>query len=117
MASVAFSVYLSHKLVIHSVIQLCSSYSLPLTSVWALLLIEIAVYLAGVALFFAVARPFCVSGTVSQRETIDPTKRCREPWAARREANDAAGSSAAACGRESVCGRVVDYEILPVRVL
>jgi peptidoglycan/LPS O-acetylase OafA/YrhL len=58
LASVAFSVYLSHKLVIHSVIQLCNRYSLSLTSVWALLLIEIAVYLAGAALFFAVERPF-----------------------------------------------------------
>jgi peptidoglycan/LPS O-acetylase OafA/YrhL len=58
LASVAFSVYLSHKLVIHSVIQLCNRYSLSLTSVWALLLIEIAVYVAGAALFFAVERPF-----------------------------------------------------------
>jgi peptidoglycan/LPS O-acetylase OafA/YrhL len=58
LASVAFSVYLSHKLVIHSVIQLCNRYSLPLTSVWALFLIEIAVYLAGAALFFTVERPF-----------------------------------------------------------
>jgi peptidoglycan/LPS O-acetylase OafA/YrhL len=58
LASVAYSVYLSHKLVIHSVIQLCHRYSIPLTSVWALLLIESAVYLAGAALFFAVERPF-----------------------------------------------------------
>jgi peptidoglycan/LPS O-acetylase OafA/YrhL len=58
LASIAFSVYLSHKLVIHSVIQLCNRYSLSLTSVWALFLIEIAVYLAGAALFFAVERPF-----------------------------------------------------------
>jgi peptidoglycan/LPS O-acetylase OafA/YrhL len=58
LASIAFSVYLSHKLVIHSVIQLCNHYALSLTSVWALLLIEGAVYLAGAALFFAVERPF-----------------------------------------------------------
>ena len=31
LASVAFSVYLSHKLVIHGVIALCQRYSLPLT--------------------------------------------------------------------------------------
>jgi peptidoglycan/LPS O-acetylase OafA/YrhL len=58
LASVAFSVYLSHKLVIHSVIQLCNRYSLSLTSVWAILLIETAIYVAGAALFFAVERPF-----------------------------------------------------------
>jgi peptidoglycan/LPS O-acetylase OafA/YrhL len=58
LASVAFSVYLSHKLVIHFVIGLCDRYSLSLTSVWALVLIEVAIYLAGAALFFAVERPF-----------------------------------------------------------
>jgi len=58
LASVAFSVYLSHKLVIHYIIQLCHRCSLSLTSFWALLLIESAVYVAGAALFFAVERPF-----------------------------------------------------------
>jgi len=58
LASVAFSVYLSHKLVIHLIIQFCNRYSLSLTSMWALLLIEVAIYLAGACLFFAVERPF-----------------------------------------------------------
>jgi peptidoglycan/LPS O-acetylase OafA/YrhL len=58
LASLAFSVYLSHKLVIHAVIQLCNHYSLPLTSVFAHVLVEIAIYVAGAALFFAVERPF-----------------------------------------------------------
>ena len=58
LASVAYSVYLSHKLVIHSAILLCDRYSISLTSGWALFLIESAIYLAGAALFFAVERPF-----------------------------------------------------------
>lgn len=57
-ASIAFSVYLSHKLVIHSVIQLCNRYSISLTSIPALFLVQAAIYLAGAILFFAVERPF-----------------------------------------------------------
>lgn len=57
-ASIAFSVYLSHKLVIHSVTQLCLHYSLALTSAPALLLLQAAIYLAGTILFFAIERPF-----------------------------------------------------------
>lgn len=57
-ASIAFSVYLSHKLVLHAVIQLCHRYSISLTSVPALLLVEAAIYLGGSILFFAVERPF-----------------------------------------------------------
>ena len=53
-ASIAYSVYLSHKLVIHAVIGVCERYSIALTSVWALLLVEIAIYVVGAALFFAV---------------------------------------------------------------
>lgn len=58
LASVAYSVYLSHKLIIHFVVQLCIRYSVSLTSVWALLLVESAIYLTGAILFFAVERPF-----------------------------------------------------------
>src|SRR5438874_4808366 len=40
-ASIAYSVYLSHKLIIHAIIQFCSAHNIALTSVSALLLIEI----------------------------------------------------------------------------
>jgi peptidoglycan/LPS O-acetylase OafA/YrhL len=58
LASLAYSVYLSHKLVIHSIMQLCNRYSIPLTSVWALLLVQAAIYAMGAILFFAIERPF-----------------------------------------------------------
>lgn len=58
LASIAYSVYLSHKLVIHFVLQLCARYQIPLTSLWALLLVEGCIYAAGAALFLAVERPF-----------------------------------------------------------
>lgn len=58
LASVAFSVYLSHKLVIHAIMQLCQRHALSLTSGWTLLLLELAIYAAGAALFFAIERPF-----------------------------------------------------------
>ena len=58
LASIAYSVYLSHKLVIHFVIQLCANHGLALTSAPALLLVEALIYLSGALLFFAVERPF-----------------------------------------------------------
>ena len=58
LASVAYSVYLSHKLVIHAILQLCDRYSISLTSVWAFVIVEAAIYIVGAALFFAVERPF-----------------------------------------------------------
>ena len=58
LASVAYSVYLSHKLVIHFVHRLCARYAIPLTSIWALLLVEAAIYAIGAILFFSVERPF-----------------------------------------------------------
>ena len=57
-ASIAYSVYLSHKLIIHAVIQFCSARSIALTSVSALLLIEICIYGAGLILFLSIERPF-----------------------------------------------------------
>ncbi len=57
-ASIAYGVYLTHKLIIHGVIQLCSTYQIPLKSIWAILLVEAAIYLAGATLFFTVERPF-----------------------------------------------------------
>ncbi len=57
-ASIAYSVYLSHKLVIHAVTQLGARRGLSLTSVPALLLVEAGIYLIGAMLFLAVERPF-----------------------------------------------------------
>jgi peptidoglycan/LPS O-acetylase OafA/YrhL len=57
-ASIAYSVYLSHKLVIQQAIQFCSSHNIALTAVPAFLLVEISIYTVGVILFLAVERPF-----------------------------------------------------------
>ena len=57
-ASIAYSAYLIQKLVIHFLAQLCSSHNIALTSVSALLLVEVCVYAAGTILFLAVERPF-----------------------------------------------------------
>lgn len=57
-ASIAYSVYLSHKLVIHAVIQFCSSHNIALTSLPAILLVEILIYAAGLILFLSIERPF-----------------------------------------------------------
>lgn len=56
-ASIAFSVYLSHKLAIHQAIRFCENYHIALTSVPALLLVEVAIYAVGFVLFLAVERP------------------------------------------------------------
>lgn len=58
LASIAYSTYLSHKLIIHFVLQLCAKYSLALTSAWATLLLHFFIYATGALLFFAVERPF-----------------------------------------------------------
>lgn len=57
-ASVAYSVYLSQKLVMHATIQLCSKYNIALTSLPAHLLVETLIYAAGLILFLAIERPF-----------------------------------------------------------
>jgi peptidoglycan/LPS O-acetylase OafA/YrhL len=57
-ASIAYSAYLIQKLVIHFVAQFCSTHNIALSSVPALLLVEVCVYAAATALFFAVERPF-----------------------------------------------------------
>ncbi len=57
-ASIAYSVYLSHKLVIHAAIKLCSNHNIPLASAPALLLVEACIYVAGAVLFIGVERPF-----------------------------------------------------------
>ncbi|MGI8437204.1 MAG: acyltransferase family protein [Chthoniobacterales bacterium] len=58
LASIAYSVYLSHKLVIHFAISACQSRGLVLTSAPAWFLVELFIYSAGALLFFAVERPF-----------------------------------------------------------
>jgi len=58
LASIAYSVYLSHKLVIHAVIRFCSHQHLAPASLSALLLVEVCIYLAGTVLFLGVERPF-----------------------------------------------------------
>jgi peptidoglycan/LPS O-acetylase OafA/YrhL len=57
-ASLAYSAYLIQKLVIHFVAQLCSSHNIALTSVVALLGVELCVCAVATILFFAVERPF-----------------------------------------------------------
>jgi peptidoglycan/LPS O-acetylase OafA/YrhL len=57
-ASVAYSAYLIQKLAIHFVEQFCNCHNIALTSLPALLGVEIAVYAAAVILFFTVERPF-----------------------------------------------------------
>ena len=57
-ASIAYSVYLSHKLVIHQATQFCAGHNIALTSVWALLFVEFSIYVAGFILFLTIERPF-----------------------------------------------------------
>ena len=67
-ASIAYSTYLIQKLVMHQVLQLLhatpeaveagSTPIVALTSVWALVLVEVCVYAAATLLFLAVERPF-----------------------------------------------------------
>jgi peptidoglycan/LPS O-acetylase OafA/YrhL len=57
-ASIAYSAYLIQKIAIHFVEQLCTNHNIALTSVPALLGVEIAVYAAAFLLFVLVERPF-----------------------------------------------------------
>lgn len=57
-ASIAYSVYLSHKLVIHAIIEFCTNHNIALTSWPAHFLIEISIYCAGFILFLSIERPF-----------------------------------------------------------
>ena len=67
-ASIAYSIYLSHKLVIHAVIQFLhaspeavkagSGHNIALTSLPAHLLVQLSIYAVGTILFFAIERPF-----------------------------------------------------------
>ena len=57
-ASIAYSAYLIQKLVIHFVVQFCSAHDIALTSLPALIGVQICVYAAATILFLAVERPF-----------------------------------------------------------
>jgi peptidoglycan/LPS O-acetylase OafA/YrhL len=57
-ASIAYSAYLVQKLVIHFVAQSLSNHNIALTSVSALLSVELCVYAAGFLLFLSIERPF-----------------------------------------------------------
>ena len=57
-ASIAYSAYLVQKLVIHFVVQLCAGYGIEMTSVAALIGVQVCIYAVATILFFAVERPF-----------------------------------------------------------
>jgi peptidoglycan/LPS O-acetylase OafA/YrhL len=57
-ASIAYSAYLIQKLVIHFVAQFCDAHGIALTSVTALVGVELCVYAVATILFLAVERPF-----------------------------------------------------------
>jgi peptidoglycan/LPS O-acetylase OafA/YrhL len=69
-ATIAYSAYLIQKLVIHFVEQFCTSHNIALTSVPALIGVELCVYAAATILFFAIERPF-----LQLRHRIAPRKR------------------------------------------
>ena len=58
LASIAYSVYLSHKLAIHAIETSSGAHGLRLTSPLAIILVLGAVLLVGTTLFFAIERPF-----------------------------------------------------------
>lgn len=58
LASIAYSVYLSHKLVIHGALALCARLNLAPTSAAAIVMSQLLIYAAGTALFFTVERLF-----------------------------------------------------------
>ena len=58
LATVAYSVYLSHKLMIHWTLSFGAAHSIAETSVTGYLLMLSSILVAGSALFFAVERPF-----------------------------------------------------------
>jgi peptidoglycan/LPS O-acetylase OafA/YrhL len=58
LATVAYSVYLSHKLLIHWMVRFGAAHSIAETSVAGYLVMLSSILFAGSALFFAVERPF-----------------------------------------------------------
>lgn len=58
MASIAYSAYLIQKLVIHFVAQFCESHGIIMTSISALIGVQLCIYAAATILFLAIERPF-----------------------------------------------------------
>jgi peptidoglycan/LPS O-acetylase OafA/YrhL len=58
LATIAYSVYLTHKLVIHAMLELCSAHNIAAQSLFVILLVQALVYVGGAILFLAVERPF-----------------------------------------------------------
>lgn len=71
-ASIAYSAYLIQKLVINGVEQFCTNHNIDLTSVPALLGVELCVYVAATILFMSIERPFLLL-----RRTLAPRKSTR----------------------------------------
>lgn len=57
-ASIAYSVYLSHKLAIHLIDGICKTHGIALTSPVGIIMVLTAIAVTGTVLFFAVERPF-----------------------------------------------------------
>ena len=57
-ASIAYSVYLSHKLVTHGAARVCNTMHIPLGSVLGHVFVQACIYATGAALFLIVERPF-----------------------------------------------------------
>ena len=68
-ASIAYSAYLIQKLVINGIEQFCTNRNIDLTSVPALLGVELSVYAAATLLFLLVERPF-----LQLRRRVAPAK-------------------------------------------
>jgi peptidoglycan/LPS O-acetylase OafA/YrhL len=73
-ASIAYSAYLIQKLVINGVEQFCTNHNIALTSVPALICVELCVYAAATILFFIVERPF-----LQLRKRLAPRSRSSSP--------------------------------------
>src|SRR6476619_6924607 len=71
-ASIAYSAYLIQKLVINGVEQFCTNHTIDLTSVPALLGVELCVYIAATILFLSIERPFLLL-----RQRLAPRKPTR----------------------------------------
>ena len=57
-ATIAYSAYLIQKLVIHFVGQFCESHGIVMTSIPALIGVQLCIYVAATLLFLAIERPF-----------------------------------------------------------
>jgi peptidoglycan/LPS O-acetylase OafA/YrhL len=73
-ASIAYSAYLIQKLVTNGVEQFCTNHNIDLTSVPALLGVELCVYIVATILFFIVERPF-----LQLRKRLAPRSRASSP--------------------------------------